>query len=110
MLSFAPFSSRTRGARAMVRPRFAIIADGLLVTSMTSGALFAQAPRESAECQVGSARLSLEYGCPPWNEQRRAQLDHGVPIGGLWRLGADDRTTLVIADGAIRLGDVVVEA
>ena len=81
-----------------------------LAAVLAPGALLAQAPRESAECQVGGAKLSLEYGCPPWNEQRRRQIDSMLPVGGLWRLGADDRTTLVIADGAIRLGDVVVEA
>jgi hypothetical protein len=94
--------SRSRSAAAAVVAALAAI--------LAPGALLAQAPRESVESQVGGAKLSLEYGCPPWNEQRRRQIDSMLPVGGLWRLGADDRTTLVIADGAIRLGDVVVEA
>ncbi len=70
----------------------------------------AQAPRGTAEQQIGPAKLSIEYGAPPWNESRSAQLDQSLPIGKEWRLGADRRTTLLVDGGDVMIGGVLVEA
>ena len=74
-----------------------------------SAPLQAQAPRESAEGKVGGATLKIEYGSPPWNEQRRAQVDRALPVGALWRLGADTRTTMLVDGGTVAIGDAVIE-
>jgi hypothetical protein len=76
---------------------------------VVEGALQAQAPRESAEVAFGPIKVCVEHGCPPWNEARRAQMERQLPVGGLWRIGADDHTTILVSGGAIRLGDLVVD-
>lgn len=70
----------------------------------------AQAPRGTAERTIGQARLALEYGAPPWSDARSTQLDAALPVGGVWRLGADQRTTFLVEGGAVLIGGVVVEA
>jgi hypothetical protein len=81
----------------------------ILEGALLPGALQAQAPRESADVAFGATKVSVEHGCPPWNEQRRTQMERQVPIGGLWRMGADDHTTILVSGGAVRLGDLVVD-
>lgn len=71
--------------------------------------LLAQAPRAVVDATVGKAKLTIEHGCPPWSESRKAQLDQMLPVGTSWRLGADTRTTFVVGDGDILLGDTVIE-
>ncbi len=90
----------------MALPRFLLVP--LLLLAVPSP-LRAQAPRGNAEAEIGGASVSIEYGAPPWSEQRRAQIDQMLPVGAVWRLGADTRTTLVVAGGAVAIGDVVVE-
>lgn len=92
-----------------LRSLFIVVAPLLLEGALLPGALQAQAPRESAEATFGTIKVSVEHGCPPWNEHRLEQMKRQVPIGGLWRMGADDHTTMLVSGGAIRLGDLVVE-
>lgn len=70
----------------------------------------AQAPRGSAKEKFGSATLTIEHGAPPWSDARKGQLDSGVAIGGVWRLGADTRTTFVVEGGDVAIGDQLIES
>ena len=86
-----------------------VVAPLLLDGALLPGALEAQAPRESTETAFGAIKVSVEHGCPPWSDRRLAQMEQQVPIGGLWRMGADDHTTILVSGGAVRLGDLVVD-
>jgi hypothetical protein len=77
--------------------------------ALAAPTLRAQAPRATVESKVGEAKVVIEHGCPPWSEQRRAQMDQMLPVGGYWRLGADTRTTLVVDGADVAIGDLVVE-
>jgi hypothetical protein len=92
-----------------LRNLFIVAAPILLEGALLPGALQAQAPRASAEVSFGAIKVSVEYGCPAWNERRLAQMEQQVPIGGLWRMGADDHTTILVSGGAVRLGDLVID-
>src|SRR5688572_25055814 len=81
---------------------------GLFLAILTP-AIPAQASRETAEATVGSAKVRIEYGAPPWKDDRRGQVER-LPVGSLWRLGADGRTTLVVEGGEIWLGDALIES
>jgi hypothetical protein len=94
---------------ATLRNLFIVVAPLALEGALLPGALQAQAPRESAEVSFGPIKVSVDHGCPAWNEQRLAQLKEQVPVGALWRMGADDHTTILVAGGAIRLGDLVID-
>jgi DUF2911 family protein len=92
-----------------LRSLFIVAAPLLLDGVLLPGALQAQAPRECAETSFGAIKVSVEHGCPPWSERRLAQMEQQVPVGGLWRMGADDHTTILVSGGAVRLGDLVVD-
>ncbi|MSR47877.1 MAG: DUF2911 domain-containing protein [Planctomycetes bacterium] len=70
----------------------------------------AQAARGTANATVGAATLSIEYGAPPWSEARKGQIETGVAVGGVWRLGADTRTTFVVEGGDVAIGDQLIES
>jgi len=74
-----------------------------------AGEARAQAPRETAEATIGAATIRIEYGSPPWNEERREQIDSALPVGAVWRLGADRRTTLVVGGGPVLIGGALLE-
>lgn len=86
----------------------AAAAAGALCILATAG--LAQAPRGTAQAQLGTARLSIEYGAPPWNESRKETIERALPVGALWRLGADTRTTFVVAEGDVAIGGQLIEA
>lgn len=71
--------------------------------------LRAQAPRGAADAEVGDAKVHVDFGVATWDEKQRAPLEALAP-GATWEFGADERTTLVVSEGAIRLGDLVVDA
>jgi hypothetical protein len=87
-------------------PCFAALAFAALAVPLAT----AQAPRETAELELGGAQVAVEYGSPPWSESRRSQIDQMLPVGALWRLGADTRTTLVVTGSPVLIGDAVIEA
>lgn len=93
----------------MASHRFARSCTAAAFTALFSVGAQAQAPRGNAEVQLGATQVSLEFGCPPWSARRKSELDHALAADGLWRVGADSRTTLVVRGGALRLGDLVVE-
>jgi hypothetical protein len=80
-----------------------------IVSALAAAPLRAQAPRGSAEVSFGSTKVAIDYGSPGWSEERRAQMDRMVPVGAVWRMGADTRTTILVAGGAVRLGDLVLD-
>jgi hypothetical protein len=67
-------------------------------------ALSAQAPRFTVNKTLGATQVTLEYGAPPWNEDRFAQLESQLPIDGMWRAGAEDPTTIVLAGAPVLIG------
>ena len=94
---------------ASMRILVTVVAPLVLNGLVFQSALLAQAPREFAEVSFGAIKVSIEHGCPPWSEQRLAQMKQQVPVGALWRMGADDHTTILVSGGAIRLGDLVID-
>lgn len=80
-----------------------------LLASVASAPALAQASRENATAELGGVHVEVEYGSPPWREERIGQIDKMLPVGAVWRLGADRRTTLLVKGGAILIGDTVVE-
>jgi len=75
-----------------------------------SSTLPAQAARESATAKVGATNLRIDYGAPPWSESRKAQIEQGLPVGSVWRLGADTRTTFVVEGGDVAIGGQLIES
>jgi hypothetical protein len=90
----------------MVLPR---VSFAIVLMLWARAPLLAQAPRETAAIDLGGVQTSVEYGSPPWREERRGQIDRMLPVGGVWRLGADVRTTLLVKGGAILIGDTIIE-
>ena len=81
-----------------------------IATLLTTTALLAQTPRksphETIEGSVGSAHLKITYGRPYLKGRAMNTL---VPSGEVWRLGADEATTLT-TDKDIMLGSLAVPA
>ncbi len=81
-----------------------------LVTLLAATALVGQTPRksphETIEGTVGSAHLKITYGRP---YLKGRSLNTLVPSGEVWRLGADEATTLT-TDKDIMLGTLAVPA
>jgi hypothetical protein len=70
--------------------------------------LRAQAPRGAADAEIGEAKVHVDFGVATWDEKQRAPLEALAP-GATWAFGAGERTTLVVSEGAIRLGDLVID-
>jgi hypothetical protein len=70
--------------------------------------LRAQAPRGAADAGIGDAKVHVDFGVATWDEKQRAPLEALAP-GATWAFGAGERTTLVVSEGAIRLGDLVID-
>jgi hypothetical protein len=75
-----------------MRTRYALAAAVVLAIALAiSVASFAQAPRGKAEATIGAAKVSIDYGRP--SLKGRDMLGKAPP-GTVWRLGADQATTL----------------
>jgi hypothetical protein len=70
--------------------------------------LRAQAPRGAADAEIGDAKVHVDFGVATWDEKQRGALEALEP-GVTWAFGADERTTLVVSEGAFRLGDLVID-
>ena len=68
--------------------------------------LLLQSPRATAELSLNGATISVEYGRPSLKGRDLLSL---APVGTVWRLGADQSTTLTI-DGTATFGTIVVGA
>ncbi|HXV64301.1 MAG TPA: DUF2911 domain-containing protein [Vicinamibacteria bacterium] len=70
------------------------------------GMVLFQSPRATAELSLNGATISVEYGRPSLKGRDLLSL---APVGTVWRLGADQSTTLTI-DGTATFGTIVVRA
>ena len=68
-----------------------LLSGALAALLLAVPAAFAQSPRGTAEATVGGAEVSIEYGRP--SLQGRDMLGQATD-GMVWRLGADQSTTL----------------
>ena len=75
-----------------------------LLVSAAAG--FAQSPRGTVEASVGSAEVSIDYGRP--SLRGRDMLSEATD-GMVWRLGADQATTLTTS-ADLKFGEVEVPA
>ena len=78
----------------------------LAAVLLAAPAAFAQSPRGTAEATVGEATVSIEYGRP--SLRGRDMLSQAAD-GMVWRLGADQSTTLT-ASHDLSFGDTTVAA
>ena len=76
----------------------------LLALVSFASAAPAQSPRGKAELTLGGARMTVDYGRP--SLEGRDMLAR-APVGFVWRLGADQATTLEV-DGIAVFGNMVV--
>lgn len=72
-------------------------------------ASLAQAPRDTATGNLGFAEVSIEYGQPAWNADRLDQMEQGIPVGQVWRAGADDLTSITIKGAPVFLGNTLLD-
>jgi len=75
----------------------------LLVSS--TGLLFAQVPRGKAEITLNQTTMTIDYGRP---SLRGRDMLAEAPKGYVWRLGADQATTLTV-NGRLIFGNMVVQ-
>ena len=78
----------------------------LLSASALVGQMNRKSPHETISGTVGSAKITVTYGRP---YLKGRSLDSLTPAGQIWRLGADEATTLT-TDKAITLGTLNVPA
>lgn len=81
--------------------RIAACSAGLAVATLAYG----QSPRGTAEITLNDNTVSVEYGRPSLHG--RDMLGQ-APVGTVWRLGADQATTMT-ATGAVVFGNMVVQ-
>lgn len=62
------------------------------------GVALIQVPRGTSEIALNGATLSIEYGRP--SLQGREMLAQ-APVGTVWRLGADEATTMSVSGSAV---------
>lgn len=76
--------------------------------ALTSASLFGQAsPRKTATATIGGKNVSIDYGAP--SVRGRKVMGELVPMGQVWRLGANKATHLT-AEGDIMIGSLAVPA
>ncbi len=83
---------------------FAGILAGVL---LAAPAALAQSPRGTAEATVGEASISIDYGRP--SLKGRDMLGQAAD-GMVWRLGADQATTLTVSGADLQFGGTSVSA
>jgi Protein of unknown function (DUF2911) len=90
----------------------------LTALALSSTALFAQekqrvSPHETVNATVGDAKITIVYGRPytkdPKSGEKRKIWGTLVPYGKVWRMGADEATTLT-TDKPITIGGTNVAA
>src|SRR5271167_2338189 len=91
-------------------PRFAItlvgiIGLGLATVAIARGDKERASPHETVNATVGGKKIAITYGRP--YKKGRDIFGALVPWGQVWRLGADEATTLT-TDGDITIGDLKV--
>lgn len=87
--------------------RIRLLAAFLLSAALAAPSAFAQAnPRGTAEATVGGATVSIEYGRPSLNGRDMLGM---AEDGMVWRLGADQSTTLTTS-GDLDFGGVAIPA
>ena len=64
-----------------------------------------QAPRGEAEISLNGATLAIEYGRPDLDGR---DMIESAPVGTVWRLGADEATTMTIQGTAV-FGNMVAQ-
>jgi len=69
----------------------------------SAGVVLAQSPRGTAELELNGSSLAIEYGRPSLGG--RDMLGQ-APVGHVWRLGADQATTMTV-EGAAVFGNMV---
>lgn len=78
----------------------------LAVLAFAAAPALAQSPRGTVEAMVGSASVSIDYGRPSLKgRDMLAQVTDGM----VWRLGADQATSLTTSAG-ISIGDAMLDA
>lgn len=87
---------------------------GVLVFALGFGALLdAQrqraSPRESVNAMVDGASITIQYSRPSMKGRTIFARDGLVPLGKVWRTGADEATTL-ITDATLVIGTLTVPA
>jgi hypothetical protein len=80
----------------------------LFALAIATPGLFAQAsPRKTATATIGGKAVTVDYGAP--SVRGRKVMGELVPMGDVWRLGANKATHLT-AEGDIMLGKLAVPA
>ena len=82
---------------------FAVAAISLLLASGAAGAR-AQSPRGEAELEMNGVHMTIDYGRPSLDGR---DMIAQAPVGTVWRLGADEATTLSLTGHAV-FGNIVV--
>jgi len=77
----------------------------LLVLVLSSALLFAQVPRGKAEITLNGTTMTIDYGRP---SMRGRDMLAQAPKGHVWRLGADEATTLTVTGRAF-FGNMVIQ-
>jgi hypothetical protein len=75
-----------------------------LILTSSYVSLFAQNEHGQSSAQIGGGKVTIEYGRPALKGR---DLNTWLPVGKLWRLGADIPTTLT-SDVDLVLGDKTV--
>lgn len=91
-----------------MKTRFLVALAGAALVASASLAS-AQNPRGTAEATVGTTSVSIEYGRPSLQGRSTGDLLAQAPAGTVWRLGADQSTTLTTS-GDLHFGDTMVSA
>lgn len=73
---------------------------------MVVGAFAAQSTRGTTELSFDAVAVSVDYGRPNLKDRDMVSL---LPVGHVWRLGADEATTFQTSHD-LRLGQVVIPA
>ncbi len=90
----------------MKRKVFPLLLAGMMVFSALP--LVAQRnPRDTAKVMLQGKSVAVEYGRPSLKGRTVEQMLEKVPVGGVWRLGADKSTTFS-TETDLAFGDVVV--
>lgn len=83
-----------------------LIGVGIAGLLAVSAALHAQSPRGKAEATIENQVIEIDYGRPSLNGR---DMLAQAPVGYVWRLGADQSTTLTTS-GDLSFGDVTIPA
>src|SRR5579859_402408 len=69
--------------------------------------VYAENPRATAKLTLNGKNISVEYGKPALNGRKVEDLLGQLPVGAVWRMGADQSTTFKTS-GDLKFGDVTV--